>query len=114
MAADTRKQGSTTETEEEWPDGSNSLADIRANIDRLDSEIMPLLCERHHYVTAAAKFKPSVEGVVAPSRVEEIIGRVRELAAVHGVNPDTMETVYRMLIDAFTRDEQSRWKDTHK
>jgi len=52
--------------------------------------------------------------VVVPSRVEEIIRRVRDLAAARGVNPDTMETVYRAIIDAFTRDEQARWQDIHK
>ena len=113
MAAETGKPGAKSETEGEWRSCS-SLAEVRANIDRLDSQIVPLLCERHHYVTAAAQFKPSVEGVVVPSRVEEIISTVRDLAAARGVNPDTMETVYRTLIDAFTRDEQARWQDTHK
>ena len=113
MAADAGKQGSKP-TEEDWPEGVNSLADVRANIDRLDALIVPLLCERHRYVTAAAQFKPSVDGVVVPARVEEIIHRVRDMAAARGVNPDTIETVYRTLIDAFTRDEQARWRDMHK
>ena len=43
--------------------------------------IVPLLCERHHFVTEAAKFKPSVAGVVVPSRVEEIVAPVRDMAA---------------------------------
>ena len=107
------KEGKKAETEGEWQ-GCTSLADVRANIDRLDSLIVPLLCERHRFVTAAAQFKPSVDGVVVPSRVEEIIRKVRTLAAADGVNPDTMETVYRALIDAFTRDEQAHWRDMHK
>ena len=48
-----------------------------------------------------------------PSRVEEIIARVRTLAAELGVNPDAIETVYRAIIDAFTKDEQARWRDMH-
>ncbi len=107
MAADAGKEG-------EWPEGTNSLAEIRANIDRLDGQIVELLCQRHRYVTAAAKFKPSAEGVVVPSRVEEIVRRVRDMAQTRGVNPDTIESVYRALIDAFTRDEQARWRDMHK
>src|SRR5262245_18211432 len=86
MAAEAGKQGDKAPTEGDWPEGINSLADVRANIDRLDAQIVPLLCERHRYVTAAARFKPSVEGVVVPSRVEEIIHRVRDMAAARGVN----------------------------
>ena len=111
---DSRKSAATSETEGDWQVKVSSLADVRANIDRLDAAIVPLLCERHRYVTAAAQFKPSVAGVVVPSRVEEIITRVRDMAAAQGVNPDTMEDVYRALIDAFTRDEQARWRDMHK
>lgn len=91
-----------------------SLAEVRLNIDRLDKRIVPLLCERLHYVTQAAKFKPSVAGVVVPSRVEEIIAKVRAAAAALSANPDTLERVYRDLIDAFTADEQRRWQELHK
>ena len=95
MGADT--EGQTTETVGDWRTVKN-LAEVRANIDRLDSLIVPLLCQRHHFVTAAAQFKPSVEGVVVPSRVEEIIRRVREMAKANDCNPDTMEKVYRDMI----------------
>jgi isochorismate pyruvate lyase len=90
-----------------------SLADIRANIDRLDATIVPLLCERLHFVTQAANFKPSVAGVVVPSRVEEIIASVRAQAAQLGARPETIEAVYRNLIDAFTADEQRHWAALH-
>ncbi len=90
-----------------------SLAEVRAAIDRLDSLIVPLLCRRHHFVTQAAKFKPSVAGVVVPSRVTEIIERVRAMAAAEETDPDTIETVYRAIIDAFTADEQRRWRELH-
>jgi len=48
-------QGGTPKTEGDWPDGAASLDDIRANIDRLDDQIVALLCERHRFVTAAAQ-----------------------------------------------------------
>jgi isochorismate pyruvate lyase len=99
--------------EADWRVPCNSLADVRANIDRLDVAITRLLCERLHFVTEAAKFKPSVAGVVVPARVEEIIQKVRRMTTEHGSNPDTMEAVYRAIIDAFTRDEQERWRTMH-
>ena len=90
-----------------WRKPLKSLADVRANIDRLDAKIVPLLCERLYFVTQAAQFKPSVAGVVVPSRVEEIITKVRAGAA-------TLERVYRAIIDAFTADEQRHWQELHK
>ncbi len=100
--------------ESDWRMPVNSLADVRANIDRLDREIVPLLCQRLWFVTQAANFKPSVAGVVVPSRVEEIIAKVRAAAEKLGSRPDTLERVYRQLIDAFTADEQRHWKELHK
>jgi len=91
-----------------------SLAEIRQNIDRLDAVIVPLLCQRLHFVTQAANFKPSVSGVVVPSRVEEIIGKVRAAAVTLGTNPHTIERVYRDLINAFTADEQRHWQELNK
>jgi isochorismate pyruvate lyase len=113
MAADTDKTGANAETEGDWRK-VKSLAEVRANIDRLDTQIVQLLCERHHFVTAAAQFKPSVEGVVVPARVEEIIRRVRELAKANDVNPDTMEKVYRDMIATFTLEEQAHWRNRNK
>ena len=91
-----------------------SLAEVRENIDRLDDMIAGLMCDRHHYVVEAAKFKPSVAGVVVPEREAAIIRRVRQIAAGRGVNPDAIEAVYRAMIAAFTRDEQERWREMHR
>lgn len=98
----------------DWRVPCRSLADVRANIDRLDDVIAPLLCQRLYFVTQAANFKPSVAGVVVPSRVEEIIARVRAVAEALGSNPDTLERVYRNLIDAFTADEQAHWRSLNR
>lgn len=97
-----------------WRVTCTSLAQIRENIDRLDALIVPLLCERLHFVTQAANFKPSVAGVVVPARVEQIIASVRAMAEKFGTRPETIETVYRALIDAFTADEQRHWAELHK
>ena len=109
MSANTGKASS----EDDWRTACTSLAEVRSNIDRLDTAITRLLAERHHFVTEAAKFKPSVAGVVVQSRVDEIIARVRLMAAELHVNPDAIEAVYRAIIDAFTKDEQARWRDMH-
>lgn len=110
MSADT---GRDAAKEADWRIPVASLAEVRSNIDRLDTIITKLLCERLYFVNQAANFKPSVAGVVVPARVEEIVNRVREMTKGHGSNPDTIEAVYRAIIDAFTRDEQQHWRDMH-
>jgi isochorismate pyruvate lyase len=78
-----------------------SLADIRAQIDRLDQEIVALLAERGAYVRQAARFKRTEAEARAPERVEQVIGRVRELAEQWRLEPDVAERVYRAMIGAF-------------
>ncbi len=95
-------------------DSFKSLADIRRTIDDLDDVLVPLMCRRHYVVTQAAQFKPSVKGVVVQSRVEAIVARVRRMAKTYGANPDTIEAVYRSMIDEYTKDEQRNWRKIHK
>lgn len=90
-----------------------ALSEVRAAIDAMDEKIVPLLSERLFYVTQAAQFKPSVKGVVIIPRVEEVVRNARVIAEATGGRPDTIEEVYRVLIDAFTADEQRQWRANH-
>ncbi len=108
------RAGKRKSVKRNWRIACASLAEVRSNIDRLDAKIAPLLCARLDFVTQAAQFKPSVAGVVVPSRVEEIIDTVRAVAVSMGVSPNTMEQIYRELIDASTADEQRRWRGLHE
>lgn len=90
-----------------------ALSEVRAAIDAMDEKIVPLLSERLFYVTQAAQFKPSVKGVVIIPRVEEVVRNARVIAEATGGRPDTIEAVYRVLIDAFTADEQRQWRANH-
>jgi isochorismate pyruvate lyase len=91
-----------------------SLTALRGAIDAMDDLLLPLLAKRLKLVASAARFKPSVAGVVIHARVEEIVTRVRKAAVKMDVNPDCFEDVYRHLIDAYTREEQRNWKKLHR
>jgi isochorismate pyruvate lyase len=91
-----------------------SLDEVRANIDRLDRLIVPLLAERETYVREAARFKPSAEAVVVPARVEQVVARVTELAREAGAAPAAMERIYRTIIDAMTELEVAEHHRLHK
>ena len=94
-------------TSDKSPEDCQSLAEIRAQIDRLDQAIVGLLAKRGRYVLAAAKFKRSEVEVSAPQRVEQVIAGVRALAQAQGASPDVVERVYRELIAAFTDAERT-------
>ena len=48
----------------------DSIEEVRANIDRIDYQIVALLAERGGYVKQAARFKKTTDDVKAPQRVE--------------------------------------------
>lgn len=77
-----------------------SLNEVRERIDALDVHIVGLLAERFEYAVQAASFKAGVSEVPAPARVEEVIGKVRKLAAEIGAPAEGVEAVYRALIGA--------------
>jgi isochorismate pyruvate lyase len=91
------------------PEACTSLADIRAQIDRLDRHIVRLLAERGAYVLAAAPFKRDAAAVAAPERVEQVIAQVRAVAQAEGALPEVVERIYRELIAAYTDAEHRRW-----
>lgn len=83
----------------------NSLEDVRANIDRIDRQIVAHLAERGEYVKQAARFKKSTDDVRAPQRVEQVIGKAVALAGELGANPHVTEQVYRAMISGFINAE---------
>jgi isochorismate pyruvate lyase len=83
------------------PSGPTSLADVRARIDEIDTDLVRLLADRESLVRAAAAFKTDAAAVRAPDRVEQVISSVRDRAAAAGLSPTVAEAVWRAMIAAF-------------
>lgn len=77
------------------------LSEVRQRIDGLDRQIVELIAERQKWVLKAGSLKNDEQAVRAPDRVEQIIGKVRSLAAESGASPEVVEATYRALIGAF-------------
>ena len=77
-----------------------TMAEIRAEIDRVDAELVALFAERVSYIDRAAVIKTGV-GLPAriEDRVEDVVARVRGHAVAHGLPPDKLEKLWRKLID---------------
>ncbi|MBU4610888.1 chorismate mutase [Achromobacter sp. GG226] len=93
----------------------DTLAQVRANIDRLDDEIVRLMAERAMYVKDAARFKADAFQVSAPARQAEVFAKVQALAARHDRGFENFEGVvdatYRCMVAAFIANEQLYFKN---
>jgi isochorismate pyruvate lyase len=85
------------------------LAEVRANIDRIDKQIVALMAERGQYVAEAGRFKADPAAVSAPARVEAIIAKVKDLARQDGLAESVAERSYRAMIAAFEDYEREEW-----
>jgi isochorismate pyruvate lyase len=82
------------------PDQCETMADIRAEIDRVDRELVRLFAERTGYIDRAAAIKGPLQmpARITP-RVEEVVANVRAEAEAHRLPPDLIEKLWRRLID---------------
>lgn len=95
------------------PQDCTTMAEIRAEIDRLDRALVGLLAERAGYIDRAAAVKT---GINLPARiderVEEVVANVRAHARTEGLPPDLVEKLWRRLIDwSIAREEVVLGKD---
>ena len=74
------------------PADCTTMSDLRAEIDRLDVELVALFAQRVAYIDRAAEIKSEV-GLPARigARVEEVVANVRRHATAHGLPPDKLE-----------------------
>ena len=77
-----------------------SLAAVRARIDRIDRALAPLLAERFACVARAADFKASGAQAKAPARAAAVLAKARALARRHGAPEPAVARVYRGMIAA--------------
>jgi isochorismate pyruvate lyase len=91
------------------PADCTSMAEIRAEIDRLDEELVRLFAERANYIDRAAQIKVEVDlPARIESRVEEVVTNVRRHAEAHGLPPELVEKLWRRLIDWSIAREESK------
>ncbi len=91
------------------PEDCNDMASLRAEIDRLDHDLVRLFAQRAEYIDRAAQIKAKVDlPARIEDRVEEVVSNVRRHAQTHGLPPDLVEKLWRRLIDWSIAREESR------
>lgn len=84
-----------------------SMDEVRAAIDALDAELMPLMAARAHCIAEAARIKNDPEVALVPWRVEEVAAHARALGERHGLDPDLAEKLWRAMMREFIAHERA-------
>lgn len=82
------------------PDDCLTLNDIRKEIDKIDEHIITLFAERHKYVEAIVRFKNDKDAIIAQERKEQVILQRKEWAKSRGLNANTFEKIYTVLVNS--------------
>jgi isochorismate pyruvate lyase len=96
------------------PNECSDMTEIRAEIDRLDREVIGLIGQRFKYVKAAAKFKTSAAAVAAPERFAAMLDQRRAWAVEVGLSPEAIEKLYRDFVTHFIEEELKFWDQSKK
>jgi isochorismate pyruvate lyase len=75
------------------------MAEVRAEIDRIDRALVKLLSERQRYIERAAEIKSDRLTVRDEVRVEDVIGKVLSEARKAGLSAEIAEAVWRTLVE---------------
>jgi isochorismate pyruvate lyase len=89
------------------------MGDVRAQIDRIDEELVALIAQRFGYVDRAWQIKKAAgsEGAVVPWRIQQVIDKVRAHATSLGLPPEMVEMVgaqWRNMIGWFVQYEEEK------
>jgi isochorismate pyruvate lyase len=91
------------------PADCTTMAELRAEIDRLDEALVAMFAERTAYIDRAAEIKTQAAlPARIEARVEEVVANVRQHAGAHGLPPDKIEKLWRKLIDWSIAREEDR------
>ncbi len=97
------------------PQDCTNISEVREGIDNIDIQIIELLAQRFEYVKAVVPFKDkSADGIIAKERRDQVLKERRRLAERHGLNPDTIENMYKLLIQHFIDEEMKILEKNNK
>jgi isochorismate pyruvate lyase len=87
------------------PKDCQSLEEVRNEIDKIDEHIISLFSERHKYVEEIVRFKNDKDAVIAQERKDQVIHQRKTWAAESGLNADTFEKIYTLLVESNIKHE---------
>lgn len=90
------------------PSDCQNMDELRAQIDRLDQELVGLLVARTGYIDRAIELKSTAQlPARIEARVDEVLRNVRRLAAQQGLDPKLAEALWENIIEwSIAREER--------
>ena len=96
------------------PENCQSLEEIRNEIDKIDEHIISLFSERHKYVEEIVRFKHDKNAIIARERKDQVIIQRKKWAESKGLNADTFEKIYTLLVNSNIEHEMELLKMKNK
>ena len=89
----------TTDAQGRPPGRCETMAEVRAEIDRIDRALVQLLSERQGYIERAAEIKSDRIAVRDEVRVQDVIAKILAEARKAGLDAEIAEAVWRTLVE---------------
>ena len=77
----------------------NNMQDLREELDLLDNKLIVLISIRFKLIEQAAIIKDDESKIRDNERIESIISRLRNLAEENSISADTVEKLWRFIIE---------------
>ena len=88
-----------TNAQDRPPRRCETMAEVRAEIDRIDRVLVKLLSERQRYIERAAEIKSDRRAVRDEDRIEDVIAKVLDEAGKAGLSAEIAEPLWRTLVE---------------
>jgi isochorismate pyruvate lyase len=86
----------------------HDMSEVRAEIDRIDVELVDLIAQRFAYVDRAWQLKADPRDAYVPWRIQQVIDKVKEHAKSKGLPPELTEALWRQMIGWFVQYEEEK------
>jgi isochorismate pyruvate lyase len=86
-----------------------TMIEVRAGVDDIDSTLVALLAQRFTYMDAAARIKADRSAVRDEARKAEVIRNVTDLAVKQGIPADVVRDMWERLVEGSIQYELELW-----
>ncbi len=90
------------------PEECRDMAEVRAEIDRIDEALIDLIAQRFGYVDRAWQLKDNPAEATVPWRIQQVIDKVAARARERGLPPELAEALWRQMIGWFIQYEEEQ------
>ena len=89
----------------------DNMADLRLELNKIDSSLLSLFKDRFSLIHEASIIKKNKNEIRDYERIEQVITGIREQSKELGLDPNSMEYLWRFLIELSIRYEIDHFDD---